>query len=114
MKPPTINRNTDFRRAYRRGKSCAHSVLVTYALKNRQGKTRVGITTSKKIGKAVSRNRARRVIREAYRQLLPLLGSGWDVVFVARTKTVFSKTPRVQEVMRQQLASLGVIPPGDK
>ena len=112
-KPPVINSNSDFRRAYRRAKSCAHPVLVTYALKNRLGITRIGITTGKKIGKAVERNRARRIIREAYRSLLPEVSQGWDVVFVARTRTVFSKTPWVRDAMRQQLIALGVIKCGE-
>ena len=46
-------------------------VVVTYVLKNRAGTVRVGITTSKKIGGAVQRNRARRVIREPSGSLLP-------------------------------------------
>lgn len=62
----TLKENKDFRRLYYRGKSKASPVLVTYVMKNRVGETRVGITTSKKIGIAVKRNRARRVIRAAF------------------------------------------------
>ena len=63
-----------------------HPLIVTYALKNRLGYTRLGITTSKKIGKAVQRNRARRLIKTAYRNLLPEIAPGYDLVVVARTK----------------------------
>ena len=52
----------------------------------RMGYTRLGITTSKKIGKAVQRNRARRLIKTAYRNLLPEIAPGYDIVVVARTK----------------------------
>ena len=110
-KQPTVNRNTDFRRMYWRAKSAAAPALVCYAMKNRLGVTRYGITTGKKIGKAVQRNRARRVIREAYRSLLPEIGAGWDLVFVARTRTVFSKTPAVEQAMRKNLTALGVLAP---
>lgn len=108
-KLPPLNRNTDFRRLYWRGKSMATPVLVCYAMKNRTGNTRIGITTGKKIGKAVQRNRARRVIREACRVYLPQMKAGYDLVFVARTRTVFSKTPEVVTAMGKCLTALGVL-----
>lgn len=95
----TLTRNNDFRRLYRRGKSMVHPLLVVYYSRNRLGCNRVGITTSKKIGKAVERNRARRVIREAYRALAPRLRTGYDLVFVARSRTAASKTADVGRVM---------------
>ena len=64
----SLKENKDFRRLYYRGKSEASPVLVTYVMKNRLGFTRVGITSGKKIGNAVKRNRARRVIRAAFAQ----------------------------------------------
>lgn len=66
MQYEVLNRNNDFRRIYARGKVQAGPILVTYVCKNRAGRPGVGITVSKKVGKAVRRNRARRVIREAY------------------------------------------------
>ncbi len=65
MKSSAIKENKVFRRLYHRGKSKAGASLVTYCMKNRRGETRVGITTSKKIGTAVERNRARRVMKAA-------------------------------------------------
>ena len=105
----TLKRNGDFRRAYGRGKSQAHAALVTYAVKNRAGKTRYGITASKKLGNAVERNRCSRVIGEALRTLdEPTLGN-WDLVFVARTKTKFIKSTRLQEIIYGQLQAMGVV-----
>lgn len=71
MKLAAIKTNKDFRTAYYRGKSQVHPALVTYARRNRQKVTRIGITTGKKLGTAVQRNRCRRVIREAYRGFSP-------------------------------------------
>lgn len=52
-------------------------------------KVRIGVTASKKIGNAVARNRAKRRLRAAARELLPLLGKqGHDYVLVARGTTV--------------------------
>lgn len=105
-----LKQNSDFRRAYGRGKSYSDPALVTYVLKNnRAGICRMGITTSKKIGNAVERNRCRRIIRAAFRELIPQLKSGYDFVFVARTKTKKIKSTQVEKVMLQQLTKAGVI-----
>lgn len=105
----TLKTNSDFRRAYMRGKSYTNPALVTYVIKNRAGLCRIGITASKKIGNAVARNRARRVIREAFRMIdLPIKGN-FDIVFVARTKTVFKKSTDIYEVMISQLKQAGLI-----
>lgn len=107
----TMNENRDFKRVYTRGKSFPGPALVTYVLRNRLGVSRVGITASKKIGKAVQRNRAKRVIREAFRQLGPEIGSngGYDFVFVARTKTTKVKMREVLEQMHRHLKAGGVL-----
>ena len=106
----TINKNVDFRRAYARGKTVASPVLVSYCLKNRTGVCRIGITTSKKIGGAIERNRCRRIIKEAYYHLEPFCEGGWDIVFVARFKTLRVKSTDIEKVMREQLEKCGVIP----
>lgn len=105
-----LKQNSDFRRAYGRGKSYSDPALVTYVLKNnRAGICRMGITTSKKIGNAVERNRCRRVIRAAFRELCPQISGGYDFVFVARTKTKLIKSTQVKSVMLQQLKKAGAI-----
>ena len=105
----TLKLNSDFRRTYGRGKSAADPVLVTYALKNRYGVMRIGITTGKKLGNAVERNRCRRIIRAAFRLLEGECCGGWDIVFVARHRTVSRKSTDIERVMRKQLEALGVI-----
>ena len=65
----TLKDNRDFSRLYKRGKSFVSPVLVTYVMKNKNNNLRFGITTGKKVGKAVKRSRARRVIRAAYYEL---------------------------------------------
>ena len=110
----SLNQNTDFRRVYHRGKSFVDPVLVSYVMPNKTGCIRVGITTSKKIGKAVVRNRARRVIRAAFFGLLPQLSDGYDIVFVARGKTPYRKSTEIEQVMARHLVAAGVVlPKGD-
>ena len=102
MKSSAIKENKVFRRLYHRGKSKAGASLVTYCMKNRRGETRVGITTSKKIGTAVERNRA------AFSQLEDGV-TGWDLVFVARSRTTRVKMQVVLADMEKQLTALGVL-----
>lgn len=106
----SINQNRDFQRIYARGKFFVSPVLVSYVMKSRRGSSiRVGITTSKKTGNAVKRNRSRRVIREAFRAVQTEIRPGYDLVFVARAKTPFVKTCDVQRAMEQHLKNAGLL-----
>ena len=104
-----ICRNNDFRRIYARGKSYVSPLVVVYALKNRTKNVRVGITTSKKVGNAVQRNRSRRVIREAFRALAPRVRPGFDLVLVARGKTPYVKSSDVRRQLERQLQAAGLL-----
>lgn len=85
-KTSMIRENYLFRRLYRKGKTQVTPCMAIYYRRGGKG-NRLGITTTKKIGKAVTRNRARRVILESYRLLEDKIPSGWDMVIVARTKS---------------------------
>ena len=104
----TLKQNWEFRRTYGKRKFRAHRDLVTYVRPNGMGENRIGITVTKKLGKAVVRNRIKRIIRAAYREQEPMLKRGWDLVFVARQHTAELKTQDVSRVMRDQLCSLGL------
>ncbi|MBR0413193.1 MAG: ribonuclease P protein component [Eubacterium sp.] len=108
VKSQTLKQNKDFRRLYYRGKSVASPCIVTYAMKSRGG-VHYGITTSKKIGNAVERNRSRRVIRAAFSELEEQIGGNWDIIFVARSKTSHVKMQQVHKEMAEHLKKLGVI-----
>lgn len=99
----SICKNNDFRRIYNKGKYFVSPVVVIYVLKNRTGTVRIGVTTSKKIGNAVKRNRSRRIIKEAVRQVLPLFRNGYDYVFVARGKTPYIKSTDMKRNILLQL-----------
>ena len=84
----SLKLNKDFKRLYYRGKSMVSRNVVVYAMKNRSDKNRIGITCGKTIGKAVIRNRLKRLVRESYRQMEPDIQKGYDFVFVVRTRAV--------------------------
>ena len=105
----TVKDNREFSLAYRRGKSCVSPVLVTYALKTKGNTLRYGITTGKKVGNAVKRSRARRVIRASYYQLFSEIKPGYDIIFVARGKTPFVKSQVVYAAMKKHMKSAGIL-----
>ncbi len=82
--------NHIFRRLYATN-GFANGLMVLYARKNRLGMNRVGITTGKKLGHAVVRNRVRRRLREVYRLNEEKFQPGWDIVVVARSKAITAK-----------------------
>ncbi len=89
-KSATLNLNSQFRKIYKSGKSCARPTLVLYARQNGSPGNRLGITVSKKIGKAHLRNRAKRRLREVFRKYSGDLKSGYDFILVSRGRTPYS------------------------
>ena len=79
--------NHIFRRLYATN-GYANGLLVLYARRNRSDRNRIGITSGKKLGHAVVRNRVRRRLREVYRLNEAAFQPGWDIVVVARSKAV--------------------------
>ena len=92
MKPETtVKENYLFRRIYRKGASAVEPCMVVYCQKNRRGQTRLGVTVSTKLGKAVVRNRARRQMRELWRLHKDEMVSGHDMIIVVRSRA--TRTP---------------------
>ncbi len=110
-----LKSNTEFRTLYYRGRAFVHPAVIAYVrksrLKDENGAplVRMGITTGKKIGKAVKRSRCRRVIRAAYAALYPEFQGGWDIVFVARARLLTMKSTELIPVLRKQLKEAGVL-----
>ncbi|MBO4391896.1 MAG: ribonuclease P protein component [Clostridia bacterium] len=98
-----------FRYLYRKGTSVAAPTVVVYCRKNRQPVNQLGLTAAKKIGNAVQRNRARRLMREAYRMLEPTLAGKYDIVLVARSKTPFVLMDEVKSDLVRAFSKAGII-----
>ena len=80
-----LNDNKDFLALYKKGRYSASKYSVIYVRPNGRPFNRLGITAGKKVGNAVCRNRAKRLIRLAYRNAEVKLPVGMDIVIVART-----------------------------
>ena len=92
----SLKLNHIFRRLYHT-KGVADGLLVLYARKNHLEVNRVGITVSKKLGKAHIRNRTRRRLREVYLLHEAQFRPGWDIVVVARSKAVDAEFAKLTE-----------------
>ncbi len=100
--------NSEFRRIYGRGKSLVTPAFVAYAFKGRTDKVRLGITVTKKIGGAVERNRAKRVLTAAFNEVAGQIGSGWEFVLVARTRILKVKSQDVAAQLKDFLEREGI------
>ena len=109
MKILKLKENRDFRRVYNKGKSYVSPYFVVYINKNRFSDVRLGITAGKKIGNAVKRNRAKRVITAAFSTICPRIITGYDFVIVARTKILTVKSTEVTSSLLKILKSIGML-----
>ena len=102
-----IKKDREFKFLFRKGDSVVTDAFVCYARESKRRVNRIGIVTGKKVGNAVKRSRARRVIREAFRLIEPLLREKtqkrYDFIFVARAKTPAMKSTQVYRQMENKL-----------
>ena len=110
MRPEvTVKENYEFRRMYRKGRSAVSPCMVVYCQKNRQGRSRLGVTVSTKLGHAVVRNRVRRRLREIYRLNLNRTESGYDVIVVARVRAAHTPYSKLEQEYLSLLGKLELL-----
>ena len=105
----TLKQNYEFRRLYQKGASAVGGGMVLYCRKNRLGHNRLGLTASVKLGGAVQRNRARRRLREVYRLNSPRLRQGWDMILVARGRTLTAPWGELNDPFLRLCRKLGLL-----
>ena len=98
-----IKTNKEFSRAYKKGRFCVCNSVCVYYLKNSSPYNKLGITTPKKLGNAVVRNRARRIIRAAYRECEQNIPLGYDLVVVARDGIIDKKSTDIKSFFINRL-----------
>jgi ribonuclease P protein component len=98
----------DFERLKTSGQTRRYPFLILNVVPNRLPHNRYAFVTSKRLGKAVIRNRTRRVLREIVRQVDPVLAPGYDVLFIARGPIVGQPYAAVNEAVLTSLRHAGL------
>jgi ribonuclease P protein component len=91
-----LRRPSDFRRVYERRRSGSDAWLIVYACENGLPHLRLGLSVSRKVGRATHRNRLRRLYREAFRLTRHEMPVGLDLVLIPRT----ADEPPLEELKR--------------
>jgi ribonuclease P protein component len=101
-----LSRSRDFDAVYRHGRSVSTRFLVLYRFERAEegdGHARLGIAVPKKIGTAVTRNRIKRRLREAWRDLLPSIDAGTDYVLLVRPSLAEAAENQGPEWLRERI-----------
>jgi ribonuclease P protein component len=99
-----LRRSADLERVRQKGRSWRHALVILLVAANDYGISRFGFLASRRVGKAVMRNRAKRLLREAVRRHQNEVVTGWDCLFIARTRTSEATLDEVEAAVLQLLA----------
>ena len=123
MKFTAITENHLYAKAYAKGKKAVTGTVIVYVLRDYAARrlrdahpqkrfvNRIGLTVGKKLGGAVERNRAKRVLREAMRAVErePGVRTGFLVVLAARERATEAKSTEVERDLRRALDKLDML-----
>ncbi|GGE06137.1 ribonuclease P protein component [Marinithermofilum abyssi] len=106
-----LKRRNDFRRAFRTGSSAANRQFVVYRSPRREkGPVRVGISVSRKVGNAVTRNRIKRLVKEVVRQWVDDLPANTDLIIIARNPAAEMDYHQIQSSLRHVFHRAQLLP----
>jgi ribonuclease P protein component len=100
-----LKKHVDFKRVRHDGKSYAHPFVILFAQENNINILRIGVTAEHKIGGAVQRNRAKRILRAAIAPLTKDLKIGYDLVLLGRRPILRQKSHQIQKILEERLRS---------
>ena len=101
-----LRKSKQYSLVYRKGRSWANSQLAMKILPNDLNLTRFGISTSRRVGKAVVRNRIKRLLREILRS--QQVKEGWDIVIIARPQASNTTYERLGKSAEDLIARAGL------
>lgn len=103
-----LKKDREFRVVYKRGKSIANRYLVLYIIRNNSKENRIGFSVSKKVGKAIVRNRVKRLLRENFRNLNADLKKGYDMIFISRVVAKDATYEQIRKSMEKLIDKSGL------
>ena len=109
LKKEVLRRDSDFTSIYKKGKSVGDKFVVVFSKKNNLPYNRTAFLASKKVGNAVARNRARRLMKESYRSLCDHFVPGYDIIFIARNTINNSKCADVKKSIEAATKKAGLL-----
>ena len=109
VKSTVLRKKSDFSLIYNKGKSVGERYVVVFAKKNNLSQNRVAFLASKKVGKSVIRNRAKRLMKESYREIKNTLKEGYDIIFIARKTICGLKCKDVKTSMESAAKRSGLL-----
>ena len=109
LKKTVLRRKKDFESIYRNGKSVGERYVVLFSKNNGLSYNRTAFLASKKVGKSVERNRARRLMKESYREIKENLINGYDIIFIARKTINNLECSRVKKSVEAAVKKAGLL-----
>jgi ribonuclease P protein component len=109
LKPNVLRKKKDFSTIYNKGKSIGERYVVLFYRKNNLAYNRTAFLASKKVGNSVSRNRARRLMKESYREFEKNLDNGYDLIWIARNTIGNLKCADVKKSMEAAIKKSGIM-----
>ena len=100
-KSQALTKRAQYSVVYQQGKMWANGLIVVKALPNGLSLSRYGFSVTKKVGKAVQRNRLKRLLREITR--LQSIKPGWDIVFIVRSAAVTADYHQLERAVAKLL-----------
>ena len=108
LKKDVLRKKSDFDSLYNKGKSVGERYIVVFYRKNGLSFNRKAFLASKKVGKSVQRNRARRLMKESFRRISDECKTGYDLIFIARNTINGKKEQDVTSSMEKALKKAGL------
>lgn len=100
--PWTLTKRAQYSLVYNKGGTFRDSLIIMKVLPNELNLSRYGFSVTKKVGKAVKRNRLKRLLREIVR--LQLVKPGWDIVFIVRREALTADYHQLEKAVTKLLA----------
>jgi ribonuclease P protein component len=113
-KAQRLRKPSEFQRVREQGRCWSATLLVVCKHPNGLPISRFGFSVSRRIGKAVARNRVKRQMREAVRMQQDLVAPGWDVVWIARQPIGLAAYADIEQTVARLLGVAGLLAAGER